>query len=124
MKGWQKALIAGAAVAGIGAVGVLYYSKAHAQDALKEEFHRMGDVNRDGVIDNTDLDLLQAAYGSKPGSPNWNPDCDLDGSGKVDLFDATILLQNYGLTFKEWVKTKGYSRRQCIAEKLPLIKEI
>jgi len=58
----------------------------------------MGDVNRDGVIDKLDLDLLEAAYGSRPGDPNWNPDADLNGDGKVDSVDLGILGRSYGLT--------------------------
>jgi len=63
-----------------------------------EKFHRMGDVNRDGVIDQTDLNLVNAAYDSKSGDPNWNPDCDLDGDGVVSIRDARIVSLNFGLT--------------------------
>jgi len=31
-----------------------------------------GDVNGDGVVDETDVDIITAAYGSTPGSPTWN----------------------------------------------------
>jgi len=63
-----------------------------------EKFHRMGDVNRDGVIDDTDINLIKTAYGSKPGDPNWNPDCDLNSDGVVDVFDASMASRNRGLT--------------------------
>jgi len=61
-------------------------------------FHAMGDVNWDGYIDATDLDLVKAAFGSKPGMPNWNPDCDLNGDGVVDVEDVTIVSVNFGKT--------------------------
>jgi len=68
----------------------------------REEFHRMGDVNRDRVIDETDLNLIKAAYGSRPGDPNWNPDCDLNGDGKVDTKDTYVCSRNQGLDIYKW----------------------
>ena len=59
-------------------------------------FHSMGDVNWDGAIDDADLDLLRVAYESRPGDPNWNPDADLDGNGKVDWVDMNVLGINFG----------------------------
>jgi len=59
-------------------------------------FHAMGDVNWDGVIDEADLDLMQVAYGSRPGYPNWNPDADLNGDERVDFYDLAKLGTNYG----------------------------
>jgi hypothetical protein len=38
-----------------------------------------GDTNYDGIVDIYDAVLASAAYGSKPGDPNWNPDADLNG---------------------------------------------
>ena len=57
----------------------------------------------DGVLVNGHFDVslydavrLLACYGSKEGNPNFNPNCDIDESGQVFLFDAVILLSNYG----------------------------
>jgi len=71
-----------------------------------EAFHKLGDVNRDGVINNTDLNLLREAYGSKPGMANWNPDADLNGDGKVDMTDIGIASKNFGLTIEAWKAKK------------------
>lgn len=71
----------------------------------REEFHKMGDVNWDGVIDDVDLDLMRAAYGSVPGDPNWNPDYDLNGDGVIDIFDVSIAASNYGKTLG-WLLVK------------------
>jgi hypothetical protein len=60
-------------------------------------FAKLGDINGDGYIDNKDLVLLQAAYGSRPGDSNWNPRADLNGDGVVDLADLVILSHNMGL---------------------------
>jgi len=70
--------------------------------ADRDKFHKMGDVNRDGVIDEIDLNLLKEAFGSTPGAPNWNPECDLNGDGKVDVLDVAIASKNYGLTIERW----------------------
>jgi len=59
-------------------------------------FHAIGDVNWDGYIDATDLDLVEAAYDSRSGMPNWNPDCDLNGDGVVDIRDVRIVSTNFG----------------------------
>ncbi len=61
------------------------------------QFWSMGDVNRDGYIDDTDQDLIMAALGSYPGHPNWNPDADLNQDLVVDGFDVAIFAWNYGL---------------------------
>jgi len=64
---------------------------------IDSDFHRKGDVNWDGVIDGTDLDLIREAYGSSPGDPNWNPDADLNGDNFVDVMDISICAGNQGL---------------------------
>jgi len=61
-------------------------------------FHSKGDVNWDGYIDGKDLELIEAAYGSTPDKPNWNPDCDLNGDGRVDMRDIGIASSNQGLS--------------------------
>lgn len=62
---------------------------------IDEDFHAMGDVNWDGVIDYSDLDLLKAAYGSRPGDPNWDQDCDLNGDDLVDIRDVVRAAANF-----------------------------
>ncbi len=52
---------------------------------------RIGDLNGDGVVDQTDADILKQ---------NWG-DCrccaaDLDGDGTVGILDLLILLANWG----------------------------
>jgi len=63
---------------------------------IDSAFHARGDVNWDGYIDATDLDLLKAAYDSKLGDPNWNPDCDLNGDGVVNIMDTVVCSKNQG----------------------------
>jgi len=60
-----------------------------------------GDVDGDLEDGHYDVDLfdavkLLACYGAKEGDSNFDPNCDIDGSGQVFLFDAVILLSRYG----------------------------
>jgi hypothetical protein len=71
-----------------------------------DELRKMGDVNADGIIDMKDLEIMSAAYGSTPGSPNWNSACDLNGDGLVDITDIVMAAHNYGE-----VSTKYFMKR-------------
>jgi subtilisin family serine protease len=55
-----------------------------------------GDVDGDFKVGLTDLQILAAAYDSKPGDTNWNPNVDVDNSGTVNLPDLFALSQHYG----------------------------
>ena len=68
-----------------------------------QEFRLMGDINGDGVIDDADVALLQAAWGSTPSDPNWNADCDLNGDGTVGTMDLHIFNTNYGKDVFTWM---------------------
>ena len=80
-----------------------YNLEVHAFDSSKEvsanvtiidkDFHKMGDINWDGVIDQIDLELFNESY---PGE--YNPEADLDEDGDVDYNDLFILSSNYGKT--------------------------
>jgi len=51
----------------------------------------LGDVNRDGVVNCEDLQLVRASFGSKVGQSAFNPDVDLDASGVVDVRDLAVV---------------------------------
>jgi hypothetical protein len=60
-----------------------------------------GDVDGDFENGHYDVGLydvvkLLACYGAKQGDSNFNPNCDINNDGRVFLFDAVILLNNYG----------------------------
>jgi len=57
-----------------------------------------GDINGDNSISLADFGQLKLAYGSVPGSGNWNANADLDGNGSVGLSDFGILKLHYGLS--------------------------
>jgi hypothetical protein len=56
----------------------------------------IGDVDRDGDVDVSDLAALLAAYNACSGDPSYNPAADFDDSGCVGLPDLAALLGNYG----------------------------
>lgn len=56
----------------------------------------LGDINSDGVVDIYDAITLASAFGSRPGSSNWNFGADINGDGGIDIYDAIILASNYG----------------------------
>ncbi|HVP16172.1 MAG TPA: dockerin type I domain-containing protein [candidate division Zixibacteria bacterium] len=60
----------------------------------------LGDVNHDGKVNPLDLLVITKALFSTPKSRNWNPNCDLNGDGRVDLKDLCLALQNLGKTAK------------------------
>lgn len=61
-----------------------------------EAFSKLGDINYDGRIDQADLALLLASYGSSEGDPNYNPDADFNNDGQVNQADLAVLLSHYG----------------------------
>jgi hypothetical protein len=38
------------------------------------------------------------AFGSYPGQPRWNPDCDLNQDDMVELMDFMLVSNNFGET--------------------------
>lgn len=53
------------------------------------------DINGDGVVDITDINILVQAFGSKRGDPNWNPNCDMNNDGQITLYDFGIVVKAY-----------------------------
>jgi parallel beta-helix repeat protein len=58
----------------------------------------VGDTNHDGIVNNLDLLALALAYGSVPGSLNWNVRADLNDDHIVNVVDLFNLAKNYGKT--------------------------
>jgi hypothetical protein len=55
-----------------------------------------GDANGDGCVNQSDMGIVLAAYGSGPGDPGWNPAADVNDSCGVGQDDLGIVLANYG----------------------------
>lgn len=55
---------------------------------------KLGDVNRDGTVNITDIGLIVDAYGTQPPS---DARADLNNDGRVNIIDIGIVIDNYGL---------------------------
>ncbi|MEM2294555.1 MAG: S8 family serine peptidase [Nitrososphaerota archaeon] len=64
--------------------------------------HLPGDVNYDGRVNDSDIGILQAAYGGTPNSANWNPHADFNEDAKVDIRDIVLAAVNYNKTWAEY----------------------
>jgi hypothetical protein len=54
----------------------------------------MGDVNRDGIVDCADFNLVQASFGKSQGQSGYNPAADLNGDGVVNIQDLSTVARN------------------------------
>jgi hypothetical protein len=66
--------------------------------STQDLFRLAGDANGDAVVNEIDLAILQAAYLFDQNSNDWDPNADLNGDGKIDIFDAWLLALSYGNT--------------------------
>ncbi len=53
------------------------------------------DVNQDGTVDQLDITRAQRYFGMTAEDALWNALADVDGSGKVDIQDFILILNNY-----------------------------
>jgi len=56
----------------------------------------MGDFSGDFKVGPADFAYLSASYGSTPGKPNWNSNCDANDDQKIGPADFALLSVNYG----------------------------
>jgi hypothetical protein len=73
------------------------------EDIIKSfKFMPFGDFNNDGYVNIIDLGIFMQAWLTSPGSPNWNPDCDVavPHNNIIDFSDFTVFAGN-------WKKGKG-----------------
>jgi len=55
-----------------------------------------GDANNDNIVDLLDAVAVQAAYGKSEGESGFDPNCDFDENGVVNIGDVSILNVNFG----------------------------
>jgi hypothetical protein len=55
-----------------------------------------GDVNRDWVVNFTDLFTVAGAFNTVAGDPDYNPAADLDGNDVIDILDLVQVAVNFG----------------------------
>ncbi|MCS7125042.1 MAG: cohesin domain-containing protein [Candidatus Bathyarchaeota archaeon] len=60
----------------------------------------LGDINGDRIIDIFDIAAATAAYDSRPGDPNWNPEADVAFPfGLIDIFDVVSIAAMYNFSY-------------------------
>ena len=57
-----------------------------------------GDVNRDGVVNASDIGAVASALNRRTGDAGFSPDADLNGDGVIDIFDLVRVGLNFGRT--------------------------
>ncbi len=75
--------------------GIFFVSSVHAV---------AGDINGDGKVNMRDVNLVISAFNSYPGSPRWNPACDVFSNdtrtagqdGIVNMRDLNFVVMNFG----------------------------
>ena len=50
----------------------------------------------DGKCDIRDISLVAKAFGTIPGMPEWNANCDVNNDGKVNIVDISIVAKHFG----------------------------
>jgi parallel beta-helix repeat protein len=54
-----------------------------------------GDVNRDGIVNILDINLVAPAFGTDPTHPRWNYKADLNRDGIVNIIDLAIVARQW-----------------------------
>jgi hypothetical protein len=49
----------------------------------------------DGVVNMRDINYMILLFNSRPGSPNWNPNADVNSDGTVNMRDIQIAILNF-----------------------------
>ena len=67
-----------------------------ATNSLGATYDVRYDFNADGRVDQSDLNIFEAAYGSSTGDLNFNSQCDFNNNGTVDANDYQEFLDHFG----------------------------
>lgn len=57
-----------------------------------------GDINGDGIVDISDLEIVAQAFGRSKGEEGYNVDADLNSDGVIDVIELAIVGRYYGET--------------------------
>ena len=50
----------------------------------------------DGIVNIRDISVVAKAFGSTPGMPLWNANCDVNNDGIINIRDISIVAKNFG----------------------------
>lgn len=68
---------------------------------VKQAKSLVGDINGDGIVDDTDLHLFMCAFGKTILEDGYNPAADFNGDGIVDIRDLAILGRQFDLNVEK-----------------------
>jgi hypothetical protein len=57
-----------------------------------------GDVDGNYTVNISDVIMIARIFGLRQGMPNFNPNCDIDGDGKITILDLVDCITHYRLT--------------------------
>jgi hypothetical protein len=83
-----------------------------------------GDVNGDGYVNTTDVNLVTLALGSVPGAPNWNMAADLNQDNKVTVIDANIVAANFGRIGRFYEHTINQPEFRDIVQEVEICQDV
>jgi hypothetical protein len=55
-----------------------------------------GDVDADFDVDIFDVVQIASVYCVSKPNPNYNPNCDINNDGTIDIYDIVTAAENYG----------------------------
>jgi ABC-type transport system substrate-binding protein len=67
-----------------------FMTEVEVQSLLEEMFWKVGDYNKDGIVDVVDMVFVGLAYGCIVGDPCYDPGADFNDDGIVDTRDTHI----------------------------------
>jgi parallel beta-helix repeat protein len=79
-----------------------------------KNFSMLGDVDRDGYIDDYDVNVISCAMNTTPGDPRWNPHADLHQDGRVNVLDMVICTGHYGLNAWSYFGLSALLKNQTV----------
>lgn len=63
------------------------------------KWHCPGDVDGNGIVDDTDVNIVSVLYGIERGDPNWNSRADLVRDLEINIYDVVMVTGNYGVEY-------------------------
>ncbi len=78
----------------------------------------IGDCDGDGDVDDADIDIIEAAYGSIPGDSNWDMRADIVIDNWVNIFDLDTAAEHYGEKGMFYEHTEDFPEFPWIEEEI------
>jgi hypothetical protein len=91
---------------------IVIYDVGTSTSILYLKAKGIADINGDGFVDDTDVNIVNNAYGSTIGDPNYNPEADINNDGIVDIDDVNYVTVVWGTTLigivEEYINASWY----------------